>query len=137
MADHLGIRKNSSKTSGSEQCERRVHPIKQLSAHIIELINHFLYTAETGLLLLTVQDGNIVKVERTEKFIINKNREASYIKYGKPAALHPLHARVISELQKIQYGHIIVRFTNGKFEEIEKTEKQRLSELEGVHGDGI
>lgn len=110
---------------------------KQPPFPVIEIINHFLFTADNGFLILTLQDGIIVKIEKTEKYIISsKDGKTGYIKYGKSSMVHPLQKKIIAELEHIQYGQIVIRINNGKVEQIEKTEKRRLGEF-GLDGSGI
>lgn len=138
MVDYNATRKNTVRTSWIEQSERTVSLVKQPPSQVVEVINHFLFTAENGSLLLTIQDGVIVKIEKTEKYIItSKGRELGYIKYGKPTKNQPLLKKIVEELQKIQYGQVVVRFLNGKVEQIETTKKKRINELQGLDGDGI
>lgn len=138
MANYSATRKNTVEISWIEQNERRVGMVKQLPSQVVEVINHFLFTAENGSLNLTIQDGVIVKIEKAEKYIItSKGRELGYIKYGKPTKTQPLLNKIVAELQKIQYGQLVVRFLNGKVEQIETTKKKRIDELQGLDGDGI
>ncbi|SHI82715.1 DUF2292 domain-containing protein [Propionispora hippei] len=138
MSDHPTARKNVTAEVRSARSPGRNTLGKQLQHQVLEIVNHFLFSAENGYLILTIQDGVVVKVEKTEKYIItNKSRETGYVKYGKPVSVHPLQAQIVTELQKIQYGQLVIRFANGKVEQIEKTEKRRVHEVEGVHGDGI
>lgn len=105
---------------------------------VMEIVDHFLFTADTGFLILTLQDSYVVKIEKNEKYIITaKGRQAGYIKYNKPGNTHPLHAKIVSELQQIQYGQLVIHLKNGKVEQIEKTEKRRVNEQENLHGAGI
>lgn len=138
MADYARARKNTVKSSWIEESEREVNTYKKPPSQVLEIINHFLFTAENGSLVLTIQDGFIVKIEKTEKYIISsKGRESGYVKYGKPTGALPLLGRIIDELKKIQYGQLVIRFLNGKVEQIELTEKKRVNEMQGVYGDGI
>ena len=138
MANYSATRKNTVEISWIEQNERSVGMVKQLPSQVVEVINHFLFTAENGSLNLTIQDGVIVKIEKAEKYIItSKGRELGYIKYGKPTKTQPLLKKIIAELQKIEYGQVVVRFLNGKVEQIETTKKKRIDELQGIDGDGI
>lgn len=138
MSDHPTARKNITAEVRSTRSPGRNTLGRQLQHQVLEIVNHFLFSAENGYLILTIQDGYVVKIEKTEKYIItNKSRETGYVKYGKPAAIHPLQEQIVTELQKIQYGQLVVRFANGKVEQLEKTEKRRVHEVEGVHGDGI
>lgn len=105
---------------------------------VMEIVDHFLFTADNGFLILTLQDGYVVKIEKNEKYLITtKKRQAGLIKYSKPSAIHPLHTKIVAELQQIQYGQLVIHLKNGKVEQIEKTEKRRMNEQENLHGDGI
>lgn len=138
MADYSNARKNTVKTSWIDESEKEVSSHKKPPAQVLEIINHFLFTAENGSLILTIQDGFIVKIEKAEKYIISsKSRECGYVKYGKPTGALPLLGRIIDELKKIQYGQLVIRFVNGKVEQIELTEKKRVVETQGISGDGI
>ncbi len=142
MAESLANRKNANRAidSQSERGGGRINQVRQPTPQILEIINHFLFTADNGCLVAGIQDGYVVKIEKAEKFIIsNKNKSSSYIKYGKPTAIHPLQEKILQELKKIQYGQLVIRLNNGKVEQIEITEKQRVNEneMEGTHGDGI
>nr|WP_092071600.1 DUF2292 domain-containing protein [Dendrosporobacter quercicolus]NSL49526.1 DUF2292 domain-containing protein [Dendrosporobacter quercicolus DSM 1736]SDM28230.1 Uncharacterized small protein [Dendrosporobacter quercicolus] len=118
--------------------ESRVSQIRPVPLQVLDIIIHFLHTVKNGYLILTIQDGHVVKIEKTEKFIISaKTREAGCISYDKPQKKHPLQGKITAELQAIQYGQLVIRLDNGQVEQIEKTEKRRVHELEGIHGDGI
>lgn len=118
--------------------ERRIALKKQFPGHILEVINHFLFTADTGTLSLTIQDGYVVKIEKAEKYIITaKTKDKSYVKYSKPLEVHPLQGKIIEQMQEIEYGQMVIRVTNGRVEHIEKTEKRRVNNFEGIDGDGI
>ncbi len=142
MAESFANRKNANRPVEfqSERGEGRSNPVRQPLPQILEIINHFLFTADNGSLIAGIQDGFVVKIEKAEKFIItNKNKSTGYIKYGKPTTTHPLQDKIVQELKKIQYGQLVIRLNNGKVEQIETTEKRRVNEnkMEGAHGDGI
>lgn len=112
--------------------------IKPLPSQVFEIIECFLYTVEYGQLILVIQDGIVVKIEKVEKFIIStRSQKSKYVKVDKPFKKHPLQTKILTELQRIQYGQLVIRLENGQVEQIEKTEKKRMKELEGVYGDGI
>jgi hypothetical protein len=113
-------------------------PIRSQPIQVLEIIDYFLHTTYSGFLIVSVQDGYVVKMEKTEKFIITaKSRQGSYIKFEKPQRKHPLCVRILSELQAIRYGQLVIRLDNGQVDHLEKTEKRRVHELEGTYGDGI
>lgn len=116
----------------------KMSSIKPLSSQVFEIIEYFLYTVQYGQLILAIQDGIVVKIEKIERFIISaKSREAKCIKVDKTLENHPLQTKILSELQSIRYGQLVIRLDNGQVEQIEKTEKRRVNELEGLYGDGI
>lgn len=112
--------------------------IRSQPIQVLEIIDCFLHTAYSGFLIVSVQDGYVVKMEKTEKFIItSKSRQGNYIKFGKPQGNHPLCVRILAELQAIRYGQLVIRLDNGQVDHLEKTEKRRVHEFEGTYGDGI
>jgi hypothetical protein len=117
--------------------EKIIH-IKLLPPVVLELIEHALHTVQYGVLILTVQDGCVIKMEKTEKYIFSsKNKAGGHAKRDKPTGKHSFQAKIYAELQGLKYGQLIIRLEDGQVEQIEKTEKKRLHELEGIHGDGI
>ncbi len=115
----------------------KVSPKKLLSAQIIELIRFSLDTMQYGYLVLTVQDGCVIKMERTEKFIFSSKNKAGYVVRDVPPGQHSFQSKVLAQLQGLMYGQLIIRIEDGKVEQIEKTEKRRINEYEGILGDGI
>ncbi|WP_425057836.1 hypothetical protein SCACP_24000 [Sporomusa carbonis] len=110
---------------------------KNLLPQVLELIRHSLHTIQYGYLILTVQDGYVIKMERTEKFIFSSKNKTGYIKGDIPTGQHSFQAKIIAQLQGLMYGQLIIRIEDGKVAQIEKTEKRRINEYEGTHGDGI
>jgi hypothetical protein len=138
MTEFLAAKKKSITDVRSGRNESSANPARPLPSQVLDIIIHFLHTVHTGYLILTIQDGFVVKIEKTEKFIISaKSREKGYINYDKPQKKHPLQGKITAELQAIQYGQLVIRVDNGQVEQIEKTEKRRVHELEGIYGDGI
>ncbi|MBP2646319.1 MAG: hypothetical protein H6Q75_1759 [Firmicutes bacterium] len=110
---------------------------KEHPAKVLDIINHFLVTVENGVLIITLQDGYVIKVEKTEKFLINaQDREWGIKKQYNRLGVHPLQLQVVEELKDLQYGQLVIRINQGKVE-FEKTEKRRVNQLEGAYGDGI
>jgi len=113
-------------------------PTKQHPTKVLDIINHFLFNTENGYLIITLQDGYVIKLDKMEKYLITAhNRDDEYTKCAKPQGVHPLQVKVVTELQDIQYGQLVIRVNHGKLEQIEKTEKRRVTEVEGAYGDGI
>lgn len=115
----------------------KVNPPKMLLPQIVELLRYSLHTIKYGHLILTVQDGCIIKMERTEKFIFSSKNKSGYIVRDIPGEQHAFQPRILAQLKGLMYGQLIIRIEDGKIEQIEKTEKRRINEYEGVYGDGI
>lgn len=138
MTEVFAAKKKPAAATRGERNESGVSHIRPLPPQVLDIIIHFLHTVHFGFLILTVQDGHVVKIEKTEKFIISaKTREVGCTRYDKPQKKHPLQGKITAELQAIQYGQLVIRLDNGQVEQIEKTEKRRVNELEGINGDGI
>jgi hypothetical protein len=113
-------------------------PIKPLPSQVYEIIEKFLVNVQYGHLVLIIQDGVVVKIDWIEKFIISaKSRVKCSMAKDKSVIKHPLQVKILTELQSIRYGQLVVHLDNGQVGQIEKTEKRRIGELEGLHGDGI
>jgi len=112
--------------------------LKPLPSQVFEIIECFLYTVQYGQLILVIQDGIVVKIEKIERFVISaKSREIRCVTGDKSLKKHPMQTKILTELQSIKYGQLVIRLDNGHIEQIEKTEKKRINELEGLYGDGI
>ena len=116
----------------------KLTPIKPIQNQVIDIIDYFLQTVQQGYLILTVQDGCVVKAERTEKYIISaRERDFWHSSLPRPQKKHPFMEKILAELRSIRYGQLVVRLEDSQVNQIEKTEKRRVNELQGVHGDGI
>lgn len=115
--------------------EKAIRP-KIVPLPVLELIGYSLHAVQYGFIILTVQDGCVIRMERTEKFIFSAKNRSSYVKRNIPLEKHTLESKILHELQGLQYGQLIIKLEDGKVEQIEKTEKKRINEYQG-HGDGI
>lgn len=113
----------------------KMSQIKPLPSQVFDIIETFLFTVQYGQLILVIQDGIVVKIE---KFVISaKSRDYKSGNLDKNFKKHPLQTKILTELQSIRYGQLVIRLDKGQVEQIEKTEKRRINELEGLYGDGI
>jgi len=110
---------------------------KPLSPQVSEILNSFLSTVQYGQLVLVVQDGMVVKIDKIEKFIISARPNGRASKVETSCKIHPFQMKIINELQSIKFGQLVIRLDKGHVEQLEKTEKRRIHELEGLYGDGI
>ncbi len=111
---------------------------KSQSFFVNDMIDYFLQTVQYGDLILTVQDGVVVGIEKKEKFKITaKDRNTKYVVTHNSIQNHPSKDEILTELCRINYGQLIIQLEKGQVGKIEKTEKWRTDELRGMYGDGI
>ncbi len=105
-------------------------------AKALAVIDQSIQNISFGEIVLIVQDGHIIQIERTEKIIISSQKN---FQQGKKNAeeINLLRKKILGELSYLQYGQLVVKIKDGKAVQIEKTEKRRFPEVEGVYGDGI
>ncbi len=48
-----------------------------------------------------------------------------------------IRSSVLESLKELKYGQVTIVIKAGKITQIEKTEKQRVTSLQGLYGDGI
>lgn len=48
-----------------------------------------------------------------------------------------LRAKILEAVQGMKFGQVVIVIKQGKVVQVERTEKQRYSSLEGLYGDGI
>ena len=108
------------------------------SVFVTDIIDSFLQTVQYGCLILTVQDGVVVRIEKNEKFTITaQNRKTRYTIAPKAGEEYLFKMEILTELQQIKYGQLSIQLEKGKLQRIEKTEKWRTDELRGINGEGI
>lgn len=105
-------------------------------AKALAVIDQSIQNISFGEIVLIVQDGHIVQIERTEKIIISSQKNSEHGKKG-IEEINLLRKKILGELSHLQYGQLVVKIKAGKAVQIEKTEKRRFPEVEGVYGDGI
>ena len=113
--------------------EKRLFPAKALAA-----IDQNIENINVGELILIVQDGHIVQIERTERIIIsNCPKKQSTDSKKTIDEINLVRDKILKELSYLKYGQLVVKIKDGKAVQIEKTEKRRFPEVEGIYGDGI
>lgn len=107
-------------------------------AQALAVIDQSIQNINFGEIVLVVQDGHIVQIERTERILIsNKKNAQATERGGKAEEANRLREKILEELSHLKYGQLVVKIKDGKAIQIEKTEKRRFPEVEGVYGDGI
>lgn len=106
-------------------------PTMAIVVDLVTSINH-------GTITFTVQDGRLLQLERNDKIRLDAPGKGGI---GGPSLtpnqVERLQKRLQEELKNLQFGQVILQVKGGVIAQIERTEKQRYSSLEGIYGDGI
>jgi len=102
-----------------------------------DVIDQAIQNVNFGSLTLVVQDARVVQIERTEKILVTgKDSQSGGIKKT-AEGLKAIRAKILAEIADLEYGQMLIKIKDGKIIQLEKTEKRRFPELEGLYGDGI
>lgn len=89
-----------------------------------------------GSITFVVQDSCVIQVERNEKFrmsdLLNNGSAGT-----KAFDSSRVRSKILESISGLKYGQVVVVIKNGAVVQIEKTEKSRFTEWEGVDGEGI
>ncbi|WP_199884062.1 YezD family protein [Anaerosinus massiliensis] len=111
-----------------------------ISEEAWSLIENEVLDTGYGTVILTVQDGCLIQFEKTEKFrldnaSIGKKNEKRIAPTKK---IHEnLRKKLNGYLKDIKFGQISINIKDYKISQIEKLEKHRFEDLQGLYGDGI
>ncbi|MDR1577491.1 MAG: YezD family protein [Deltaproteobacteria bacterium] len=90
-----------------------------------------------GQIILIAQNFRVVQVERKENF----NPEDLFVRDLGAASenikVQPLKDRIIQALKGLEFGQVILVFKKGRLTQIERLQKERFSDMQGMSGDGI
>jgi hypothetical protein len=86
-----------------------------------------------GSITIIVQDGRVIQIEINEKIRL----ETLFTKSEAPQVMDNIKAEIKKTLDDLQYGQLVILIKGGKMTQIDRTEKKRLSQVEGIYGDGI
>lgn len=89
-----------------------------------------------GSVTFIIQDSCVIQIERNEKLRLNDllNKSAVGAKTNDSSRVR---TKILESISGLKYGQIVVVIKNGAVVQIEKTEKSRFTEWEGVDGEGI
>lgn len=113
---------------------------EQIFRYALQLIDQAVAEIRFGAVTLIIQDGYIIQIEKNEKirldatyFRLLKEKKQSGIKEDKKG----LHARITSAVKELQYGQVVILIKQGAVVQLERTDKQRFTNLQGINGEGI
>ncbi len=105
-----------------------------ISTEVMQKIDSMIRSTFHGSITLIVQDSRLIQLERNEKVRVTDLKEV------RPAAAQPgeaIHSKILASLTGLKFGHVTIIIKGGAIVQIERTEKRRFNEWEGLYGDGI
>jgi hypothetical protein len=105
---------------------------EQMLERALSVMKTALERMQFGTLTLVFQDGRPIQLDKQEK-----------IRLEQAAAKNPAQnsdawqSGVRQAAKGLAYGQIQLRVQNGRISQLERTDKQRFAEWEGVYGEGI
>jgi hypothetical protein len=104
-----------------------------LDSAVLDIIEKAVAEISFGSITLVVQDAHLIQMEKVEKVRFSDFKAVK----PKPDASGVVKAKVLEALKGLKFGQVTMAVKEGKLVQIERTEKQRFSSLQGVYGDGI
>jgi hypothetical protein len=114
----------------------------QVPQQILEVIEASIHDIQFGSITLIIQDAHIIQLEKNEKIRLDatslvKLREAKKVDPGSHAIISEFRSKMTAALTELQYGQVTLLIKDGTIVQIDRTDKQRVSRLQGVFGEGI
>jgi hypothetical protein len=90
-----------------------------------------------GQIVLVAQNFRVVQVERKENFNPEDLVDQNLGLFGENLKPQALKDKISQALKGLEFGQVILVFKKGRLTQIERLQKERFSDLQGVAGDGI
>ncbi|MDR2141550.1 MAG: YezD family protein [Deltaproteobacteria bacterium] len=90
-----------------------------------------------GQIALITQNFRVVQVERKENFNPEDLSDRNLGLQGESLKSQPLKVKIGQALKGLEFGQVILIFKKGRLTQIERLQKERFSDLQGLSGDGI
>lgn len=106
----------------------------------LNLIDQAIAEIQFGSITVIIQDGYIIQLEKNEKIRLDAANLNWQQEKKKPAAKKEkagLNARILHAVKELQYGQIVILIKEGAAVQLERTDKQRFSNMQGLYGEGI
>lgn len=100
-----------------------------------ELLQQVLQQLSFGSVILTLQDGRVLQVEKREVFRLPYAASKSAAAASPDTA--PVVKRILAALGTLAYGRMELKVQGGKVTQVETTAKLRGCDWQGMDGDGI
>ncbi|MDR1608949.1 MAG: YezD family protein [Deltaproteobacteria bacterium] len=90
-----------------------------------------------GQIVLIAQNFRLVQVERKENFNPEDLFERDLGLHFENLKVQLLKDRIVQALKGLEFGQVILVFKKGRLTQIERLQKERFSDMQGMSGDGI
>jgi hypothetical protein len=108
-----------------------------LDPAVLEGLIHLVKKTYHGQIILITQNFRVVQVERKENFNPEDLLERNLGLLGEGLKAQLLKDRVSQALKGLEFGQIVLVFKKGRLTQIERLQKERFSDMQGMSGDGI
>jgi len=115
---------------------------RQCTLHqVLDLIGTLICDIQFGAITLIIQDGHIIQVERNEKIRMDAANLARVVQGNRTklsqSVIAEVHNRVLQTVRDMQYGQVVIQIKEGAVVQIDRTDRQRFTKMQGIHGEGI
>lgn len=113
---------------------------EQVLRHALEIIDQAITEIRFGSITLVIQDGYIIQLEKNEKIRldgVNFSSLKEKPKTGLKKDKEGIHAGIIKAVKELQYGQVVMLIKEGAVVQLERTDKQRFTNMQGIYGEGI
>jgi hypothetical protein len=108
--------------------------VGSIDGNILGMIEAAIADIIFGSITLIVQDAHLIQMEKIEKIRFGETKTAAALRGAMP---EKMRTGITEALQGLCYGQVLLTIKDGKIVQLERTEKQRFSMLQGVNGEGI
>ncbi|MDR1084242.1 MAG: YezD family protein [Deltaproteobacteria bacterium] len=108
-----------------------------LDPAVLEGLIHLVKRTYHGQIILITQNFRVVQVERKENFNPEDLLDQNLGLAGERLKVQALKDKITQALKSLEFGQVILVFKKGHLTQIERLQKERFSDLQGMAGDGI
>ncbi len=107
---------------------------------ILANVTEALAEIQHGSITLVVQDARVIQMEVLKKIRFNEATHINTTSSGSidyNALKDGVNKQIACALAGMKFGQITFQIKQARIAQVERLEKQRFPDLEGIHGDGI
>ena len=120
-----------------ENARETVFLVNQLDQDVLQVIQTTAASVEHGSLALIVQDSRLIQMDVVNKIRFGAQLSAKLKPVRGKVVQQVLQGKIAAALRDMQYGQVTLVIKSGEIVQVERTEKQRFTSLQGLYGEGI